>query len=48
MFGGTITPGGRAFKDACSGRFEFRKGKFIDDSGKELTNNAEYPAGNLF
>jgi len=47
MFGGTITPGGRAFKHACSGRFEFRKGKFIDDSGKELTNNAENPAGNL-
>ena len=47
LFGGTITPGGRAFKHACSGRFEFRKGKFIDDSGKELTNNAENPAGNL-
>lgn len=47
MFGGTITPGGRAFKHACSGRFEFRKGKFIDKDGKELTNNAENPAGNL-
>ena len=47
MFGGTITPGGRAFKHACSARFEFRKGKFIDDNGKELTNNAENPAGNI-
>lgn len=47
MFGGTITPGGRAFKHACSARFEFRKGKFIDDNGKELTNNAENPAGNV-
>ena len=47
MFGGTITPGGRAFKHACSGRFEFRKGKFIDDQGKELTSNAENPAGNI-
>lgn len=47
MFGGTITPGGRAFKHACSGRFEFRKGKFIDENGKELTNNAENPAGNI-
>lgn len=47
MFGGTITPGGRAFKHACSARFEFRKGKFVDDNGKELTNNAENPAGNI-
>ena len=47
MFGGTITPGGRAFKHACSARFEFRKGKFIDDNGKELTNSAENPAGNI-
>ena len=47
MFGGTITPGGRAFKHACSVRFEFRKGKFIDSAGKELTNNAENPAGNI-
>ena len=47
MFGGTITPGGKAFKHACSARFEFRKGKFVDKDGKELTNNAENPAGNL-
>lgn len=47
MFGGTTTPGGRAFKHACSARFEFRKGKFIDEAGKELTNNAENPAGNI-
>lgn len=47
MFGGTITPGGRAFKHACSARFEFRKGKFIDEDGKQLTNNAENPAGNI-
>lgn len=47
MFGGTITPGGRAFKHACSVRFQFKKGKFIDDNGKELTNNAENPAGNI-
>ena len=26
---------------------EFRKGKFIDDNNKELTNSAENPAGNL-
>ena len=46
-YGGTITPGGRAFKHACSARFEFRKGKFIDENGKEMTNNAENPAGNI-
>ena len=47
MFGGTITPGGRGFKHMCSLRMEFRKGKFIDENNKELTNNAENPAGNL-
>ena len=31
----------------CSLRMEFRKGKFIDDNNKELTNSAENPAGNL-
>lgn len=47
MFGGTVTPGGRGFKHSCSTRLEFRKGKFIDDNNKELTSNAENPAGNL-
>lgn len=47
MFGGTTTPGGRGFRHACSTRLEFRKGKFIDDNNKELTSNAENPAGNL-
>lgn len=47
LFGGTITPGGRGFKHACSTRLEFRKGKFIDVNNKELTNSAENPAGNL-
>lgn len=47
MFGGTITPGGRGFKHMCSLRMEFRKGKFIDENNKELTNSAENPAGNL-
>lgn len=47
MYGGYITPGGRALKFALSTWLEFRKGKFIDIDGKELTNNAENPAGNL-
>ena len=47
MFGGQITPGGQAFKHACSARFCFRKGKFIDKDGNELNNAAENPAGNI-
>lgn len=47
MYGGYITPGGRALKFALSEWLEFRKGKFIDAEGKELTNNADNPAGNL-
>lgn len=47
MYGGTTTPGGRGFRHACSVRMEFKKGKFIDINNKELTNNAENPAGNL-
>ena len=47
LYGGTTTPGGRGFRHACSVRMEFRKGKFIDSSNKELTNSAENPAGNL-
>lgn len=46
-YGGTITPGGRAWRHACSVRLEFRKGNFIDDKGNELKRSAEAPAGNL-
>jgi recombination protein RecA len=46
-YGGTITPGGRAWRHACSVRLEFRKGNFIDDKGTELRRSAETPAGNL-
>ncbi len=46
-YGGTITPGGKALKFALSTWLELRKGKFIDADGKELTNSAENPAGNL-
>ena len=47
MWGGTKTPGGRAWKHFCSVRMEFRRGKFVDDKGKELTRAAENPAGNI-
>lgn len=47
MWGGTKTPGGRAWKYACSMRLKFSRGKFIDSEGKELPSTAENPAGNI-
>lgn len=44
-WGGYKTPGGRAWKHICIMRVEFNKGKFIDENGNELSNNAETPAG---
>jgi len=46
-WGGYKTPGGREWKHICSVRIEFRRGKFIDENGKELTRSAENPAGNI-
>jgi recombination protein RecA len=46
-WGGYKTPGGRAWKHNCIARFEFRKGKYIDEKGNELSNSADTPAGNL-
>ena len=47
MWGGaTKTPGGRAWKHFCSVRMEFKKGKYIDEKGNELTRSVESPAGN--
>lgn len=45
-FNSTKTPGGRAWKHCCSVRMEFSRGKFFDYDGKDLTRNAENPAGN--
>lgn len=45
-WGGTKTPGGRAWKHYCCMRMQFSRGKFIDDNGNELTRSAETPAGN--
>ena len=47
QWGGTTTPGGKAWKHCCAVRMEFRRGKFIDDKGNELTRSAENPAGNI-
>lgn len=40
------TPGGRAWRFYCSTRMAFSKGKFIDESGTELSQGVEDPAGN--
>lgn len=45
--GATKTPGGRGLKHFLSVRMEFKKGKYIDANGNELTQKAESPAGNF-
>ena len=46
-YGGTTTPGGKAWKHFCAVRMQFRKGKYIDEKGNELTKTAESPYGNI-
>ena len=46
-YGGTTTPGGKAWKHFCAVRMQFRKGKYIDEKGNELNNSAESPTGNI-
>lgn len=41
------TPGGRAWKHACSMRLMFKRGAFFDEDGNELTTSAESPAGHI-
>ena len=43
--GGVTTPGGRALKHYCSVRMMFSKGLPFDEHGKELSRNAQNPAG---
>ena len=45
-YGGTMTPGGEAWKFLCSVRLEFRMGDYIDAQGNKLTRQAENPYGN--
>lgn len=40
------TPGGRAWKHACSVRIMCSKGCFVDENGDELKSSCENPAGN--
>lgn len=41
------TPGGRAWKHACSMRLMFKRGDFFDAEGNTLTKAAESPAGHI-
>ena len=41
------TPGGRAWKHACSSRLMFKRGDFFDEDGNKLTTSAESPAGHI-
>ena len=47
MFPMTHTSGGRAWRHNCAVRLDFKKGKFIDEKGNELTQSCENPAGNI-
>lgn len=48
MYGNPITtPGGRAWKHACSSRLMFKRGDFFDEEGNKLTTSAESPAGHI-
>ena len=41
------TPGGRAWKHACSSRLMFKRGDFFDTDGNKLSTTAESPAGHI-
>lgn len=42
-----MTPGGRAWKHACSARIMFKRGDFFDAEGNVLNKKAESPAGHI-
>lgn len=42
-----MTPGGRAWKHACSSRLMFKRGDFFDEEGNILKTTAESPAGHI-
>lgn len=46
-YGGLNTPGGKAWRHACSTRLTFRQGAFVDIKGNTLTKSCENPAGNI-
>ena len=46
-YGGTITPGGKAWKHNCTLRLEFKRGDFYDEKGNRVSQSFENPAGNI-
>lgn len=42
-----MTPGGRAWRHACSSRLMFKRGDFFDSEGNKLSTSAESPAGHI-
>ena len=42
-----ITPGGRAWKHACSSRLMFKKGEFFDENGDKVSTSYANPAGHI-
>ena len=46
-WGGQKTTGGNAWRHYCACRMEFKRGKYIDEKGNELTKSAASPAGNI-
>ena len=46
MYNTISTPGGKAWKHACSLRFRFKKDTLLDMNNNELSSRAENPAGN--
>lgn len=47
VYGGTTTPGGKAWKHCCAVRMRFRKGDYFDSKGNKLNRSAESPVGNV-
>jgi recombination protein RecA len=46
MYSTMSTPGGKAWKHACSLRLRFRKDSYLDDKNNEVSSRCENPAGN--
>ena len=46
-WGGTKTPGGKAWKHFCTVRLRFSRGQFLDEKGAPLTRSAANPMGNI-
>lgn len=42
-----MTPGGRAWRHACSMRLKFKRGDFFDDEGNTVNKTVESPAGHI-